>query len=89
MSVNGSLLGRDIIRREISANIELEYLSQAWVNDSWEPFARHAERLPFFYLYDLETPTQVAWAAAESVDAPAHGTPVPTMKVSMALRIVV
>lgn len=89
MSVNGSLIGRDIVRREISATIELDYLSAAFAAGEWDSFARHAERLPFFYTSDIDAPALACWASADRVDAPENSTPVPLVKVSMPLSVIV
>lgn len=90
ISVNGSVLGRNIRRQEKQLNLDLQYLTEAWVRSTWEPFAIHATRYPFFYRWNpVDYPSDLAFAIAEQVQAPKNSQPPGTMAVSMPLKVTV
>lgn len=70
---NGSILGRSVKREERMGQIELDFLSPAWVRGTWEPFARHLARYPFIYQPDpRDNPDVVAFSAAENYGSPSN-----------------
>lgn len=86
---NGSILGRNVRRAEKKGELSMDYLDPTWVRGSWDPFAIHAARYPFFYRWDPANHTsEVAFAAAESIQAPRNSSPPPYMSVSMPMRII-
>jgi hypothetical protein len=86
---NGSILGRNVRRAEKKGELSLDYLDPTWVRTSWDAFAIHAARYPFFYRWDpVGHPAEVAFAAAESIQAPRNSSPPPYMSVSMPMRII-
>jgi len=88
VSTGGCVLARTLTRVTKSATIKLEYLTNEWVTAFWEPFAVHARKRGFFYLWDMEDhPSHCAYAIASSVPFPQNTMPVPTMSVSMELTI--
>lgn len=87
ISMNGSIIGRNIRRVEKSGKIELEHLTESWVRNYWEPFVTHATRLPFFYRWNPTDYSQdVIFAAADSIVPPMNMSPPPLMKVSMPFK---
>lgn len=75
ISENGSVLGRSIKRLERSGKISLDHLTDSWVRASWEPFAYHFARYPFIFVWDYSGHADdVAFAFAEGVNPPQHGT---------------
>lgn len=87
VSQNGSLLTRQSRRLEKTAEIDLQYLTRTWVSDSWNPFAVHAAKKPFFYSWNHEDfPDDACWATAGEIIAPAYMQPPTKMRVSMPLR---
>ena len=91
ISQNGSLLSRSIKRVERVGNLDLEYLTAAWVRSTWEPFARHAARYPFIYQPDpTNRPAEVAMAVASGgIEAPANMGKGDRMSVQMKLNMLV
>ena len=88
IATNGSIIGRSIRREERSGEISLQPVTREWVRTSWEPFALHASRYAFFYLWNpTEYPDEACFAVAENINAPENVSPVPRMKVTMPLRI--
>ena len=88
IAINGSIIGRNIRRVEKEATIDLQYLEDSWVRASWEPFAEHAKRRSFWYLWDPDRPADVAFAAATSIDPPKNSNPVPLLAVTMPLKLI-
>ena len=87
ISANGSILGRSIKRVERMGQLELEYLTPAWVRATWEPFAAHAARYPFIYAWNTrDYPTEIAFSACEGIETPKHMGKGDKMSVSMKLR---
>ena len=87
ISMNGSLIARNIRRVEKSGSINLEYLSYNWIFTYWEPFAAHAARYPFLYRWNpTDYPWDTIFAAADQINAPTNGSPPPTMKVVMPFK---
>lgn len=90
ISVNGSVLGRNIRRQEKNLTLDLQYLTEAWVRLTWEPFAVHAARYPFFYRWNpVDYPSDLAFAVADQVQAPKNSQPPGTMAVSMPMKVTV
>jgi hypothetical protein len=90
ISVNGSIIARNVRRVEATGNIALTYVTEAWVRAVWEPFAKHATRYPFWFRWaPVQYPTAVAFAAATEIVAPKNSMPVPRMEVSMPIRFIV
>lgn len=52
ISDNGGFLGRSITRNMWSSKLDLDFLTFGWVYESWLPFIKHAERKPFFMLWN-------------------------------------
>lgn len=70
---NGSILGRSIKRLERKGKIMLDHLTDDWVRNSWEPFAKHFSRYPFFWAWDQSGhPDDVGYTYAEGVKPPKH-----------------
>lgn len=88
ISVNGSVIARNVRRTEKKAMINLNYLEQSWVRNTWDPFAQHATRYAFWYSWNpVGYPAELAFAVAEEISAPTNSTPVPRMAVEMPLRV--
>lgn len=86
---NGSILGRNVRRAEKKGEISLDLLMPDWVRTYWDPFARNCARYPFWYRWDpLGHPDEIAFAAAESIQAPVNSAPQPRMSVSMPMRLI-
>lgn len=90
ISVNGSFLGRSIKRLERKGKIELEHLTESWVRDTWEPFAIHATKKPFIYLWSDNSgySSEVAYCFAENIMAPKNANN-GFMSVEMPIRMLV
>jgi hypothetical protein len=92
MSINGSVIGRDIIRREKSATIEQDYATESWISTSWAPFIAHAERKAFFWAWHVGTPTgnvaaglDPCLAVATSIGQVENRAPAPFLKTSLSI----
>lgn len=86
---NGSILGRNVRRTEKKGELSLSHLTDAWVRASWEPFAAHATRYPFFYRWNPSgKPDEVAFAAATEVDPPTNDSPPPFLRVTLPMRLI-
>jgi hypothetical protein len=76
MSVNGSLISRSLVRLVKEYNIDLEYLTPAFVDTYWKPFCTHALKYPFFFKWSpTNYPSDCMFAAANSVPAPEYQKP--------------
>jgi len=83
VSVNGSFIGRDLIRREVKGTIALDHLSEVWVRAYWNDFAKHAVRYAFVYAWDLtDHPADVVFAWADELNGPEFAAPT-RMKVTL------
>lgn len=74
VSVNGSFIGRDLIRQEKSGAIELEYLEESWIVTNWPAIRDHIKRYAFLWAWDLDGhPNDIAWCAPpEKIPSPVH-----------------
>lgn len=82
MAVNGSFLGRNRRRVEKKGSIKLEFLTQDWVRDEWNPFSIAATEHAFMHRWNpTEYPDEVAMTVGEIV-AP-RNTRASLMEVSM------
>lgn len=89
ISVNGSILGRNVRRTEKSMEINLTLLLPDWVRTYWEPFAQAASKHAFWYRWSpVGYPTEVAFAAAMSIEPPRNAHPQPRMEVTMPLKVI-
>lgn len=90
ISVNGSMIGRDVRQLDRRSTIALEYLTEAWVRTYWEDFTTEAIRHAFFYAWDPDFhPDEVVMASAETINGPVNmDTPVNRMSVTMPIRSV-
>ncbi len=52
ISDNGGFLGRSVTRNMWSSKLDLDFLSFGFVYEEWLPFVKHAERKPFFLLWN-------------------------------------
>ena len=76
LSVNGSLIGRNLIRLVKDYDINLEYLSKSFVEGSWRTFCTHALRYPFFFKWNPSSfPLDTLFASAKTVDSPSVSKP--------------
>jgi len=86
---NGSILGSQVRRLDRKSAIDLEYLSEDWVRNSWEPFSIHMNRYACFYSWDWQGhPDEITFAAAAKIDGPKNQS-ASFMRVSMPLRNIV
>ena len=86
---NGSILGRNVRRLERNNSIDLQYLTESWIRDNWDPFARHASRFAFIYQWNHnDYPDEVAFATGE-VQPPVNSMPPGHMSVTMPMKILV
>ena len=84
MSVNGSILGRNVRRLEKKGVLSLNYLQPDWIRNVWNPFTINAARRPFWWRWNpAEYPQEVAFAAASEIQPPTNDRPAPMMKVDM------
>ncbi len=90
MSINGSILGRQVIRQEKSQEIMWEYLSDTYLQDEWQAFAKAAETHAFFYAWDNDRfPQEVSFAVAESVGVPMNMSNPNCRRVTMQIKVLV
>jgi hypothetical protein len=85
VSENGAILGTNRKRDAVRSNIQLEYLTESWVRNSWEPFALHASYgRGFFYQWaPTDYSSEVVYCVADKVNAPKNMAPTPLMSVNM------
>lgn len=88
VSVNGSILGRSLIRVERSATIDLSYVKNDWMRQYWQPFQVAAAKHAFFYQWSQIYPLEVAFATALKLDAPTQMAQ-DHMNVTMPLRCLI
>lgn len=89
ISVNGSIIGRNVRRTERTGEIKLDYLDQSWVRNQWDAFAVHASKYAFFYLWSpVLYPDEVAFAVADTIVAPTNSK-AGRMKASMPIKFLV
>lgn len=76
VSVNGSLIGRSLVRLLKEYTIDLEYLTPDFCANTWAPFCTHALRFPFFFRWSPRNyPNDCLFASAKSVEAPSYQKP--------------
>jgi hypothetical protein len=90
ISVNGSFLGRSIKRLERKGKIDLEHLTEAFVRDTWEPFAKHAATKPFIFKWSDNSAysSEIGYCFAENIVAPRNAGN-SFMSVEMPMRMLV
>lgn len=87
ISMNGSIIARNLRRVEKSGAINLEYLTESWVRAYWEPFTAHAARYAFLYRWNpTDYSSDIIFAVADQINPPANMMPPPLMKVSMPFK---
>ncbi len=71
-SETGVFLGRTIIRKGSMFKLDLGPIETSFMRSDWLPFMKHAERKPFFLLWDaLDFPDEAAFCWADKdVDKP-------------------
>jgi hypothetical protein len=76
LSVNGSLIGRNLIRLVKEYEINLEWLSPSFITNQWKPFCTHALKYPFFFRWNPASyPADCMFASAKTVEAPTVSKP--------------
>ncbi len=66
ISQGGRWLGRTVIRNGAAFSFELDKLTASWVNSTWYPFMLHAERRPWWLLWEKTGhPAEAAWCWSE------------------------
>lgn len=89
ISMNGSIIGRNLRRIEKGGKIDLSLLLPDWIRTYWEVFAAHAATKAFFYRWNpVGYPDEVAFAVAASIEAPVNASPPPRMSVSMPIKFI-
>lgn len=84
IAMNGSVLARNLRRVEKNGEISLNFLKPDWVRTEWEALASHAKRYAFWYRWHpIAYPNEVAFAVADSIQAPTNDRPPPLMAVKM------
>lgn len=90
ISVNGSLLARNVRRVDRKQMLDFSPVTQTWVRTDWEQFCQHMSKYACFYQWHPSAyPDEVVFAGAENIDQPENASPVPFMKVTMPLRCLV
>lgn len=90
VSVNGSILGRNIRRMDRMQEVSFHPVTQAWVRGPWEAFQLAMAKYACFYQWNpVDYPNEVAFAAAEGITPSENTTPAGYMSVKMMLRILV
>ncbi len=79
VSDSGQFLGRSLIRNGWEFDITGRLIDMDWAYDAWTPFMQHAERLPFFFKWEVD-PTDVGdsafcWVDSKQIDRPTASTP--------------
>lgn len=88
-SVNGSIIGRNIRRLEKQGSINLTHLAESWVRTTWDTFIQNVARHAFFYRWNpVGYPAEVAFAAADQINAPTNMMPPPLMQVQLGLKLI-
>lgn len=71
MAVNGSLIGRSIVRQVRQYQLQLDYLDPVWVRSYWMPFMASAIKYPFYLRWNpLNYSTDVMWCSASEIPSP-------------------
>lgn len=88
ISVNGSIIARNIRRTEKTGKIMLDHLTQTWVRIYWEPFQAHAARYAFFHRWNPATyPNDIAFSVAGDI-IPPKNTRAQFMSVEMPTKFI-
>lgn len=89
ISVNGSVIARNLRHLERSASINLSHIDKDWMRTNFEPFQVHATRYAFIYKWSpVEYPNEIAFSVAKDIVAPQHDR-YRFMSVSMPLRCLI
>jgi hypothetical protein len=74
VSQGGVWLGRSIIRNGAKFSFDLDKLTASWVNSTWYPFMLHAERRPWWLLWEKAShPAEAAFCWSEGkIQKPAN-----------------
>jgi hypothetical protein len=95
VSVSGSIIARDVVRREKQATIELTHVKLDWIETYWDAFLKHAERYPFFYSWHTDPPiagvntlVDPVWAAASEIAPVVNMMPAPLLRIGMSLTCI-
>lgn len=77
VSHGGVWLGRSIIRNGAAFGFDLDKLTAAWVNTVWYPFILHAERRPWWLLWEWKShPAEAAFCWSEgAIPKPSNSHP--------------
>ncbi len=87
MSVNGSFLARDVIRRLKKGSADFSPVTQDWVRAVWEPFAALALRHSLFYSWNQDDrPEEAVFSIAKTIMDPSNIMPPGFMSVSLPLE---
>lgn len=87
ISVNGSIIGRNLRRFEKVGQISMDYLDPTWVRTVWNAIITHAIRYPFWYRWSPTTyPADIAFTVADSITAPKNMSPPPLMHTELAIK---
>jgi len=87
---NGQIIGKNIRRTERDMKLDIQPVTETWVRNSWDDFAREAARHAFFYQWNPTSyPNDAVLAAADDIIPPVNIMPPPYMSVSMPLRVLV
>ena len=70
-SINGSFIGRDVVRNVVSDQVIFDYLTEDQLIDEWQPLAIEMTNHAFFYAWDTEEhPNEVAFCTASQLPKP-------------------
>ncbi len=71
------------------ANLSLDYLDAVWVRTYWEAMVQAAIFHAFWWRWDpAGHPTEIAFAAADSIVAPTNMHPPPLMHAEMPIKFI-
>jgi hypothetical protein len=73
-SDTGLHLGRSIRNQGVSTTLDIEFMTDSFLRDSWLPFIQHAEALPFYLAWNYEDyPAEVAYSVTDgAIKKPRH-----------------
>lgn len=88
LSVNGSIIGRNVRREDRQMKLDFSPVTAGWVRTSWEPFVAHMQKFACFYQWNPNGPygTEIVFAGAEQISPPENINLKGYMKVGMTLR---
>ena len=71
-SEGGHWLGRSLHSKGAKIDINQPYVTKTWIDANWLTLADHIELYPFYFMWDDNSQTEVAYCFANNIDYPTY-----------------